>query len=104
MAHPPWDGVPDSTSVGDDPALLGLVRLAAAVARERDELAALAHLYRAVLELGDLAERIERRIREQVRRRLVEGEGNEHGPTRRAFVGARGERDLPAARGDRHDL
>src|SRR5512135_2416325 len=79
-------------------------RLALAVARVARPFAALGHLDGAVLELGDLAERVERRVGEQVRRRLVERERDEHGAARRAFVGARVERNAAAARGDRHHV
>src|SRR5688572_29110292 len=72
--------------------------LSTAIAGERLQLAAALYLHRAVLELRDLAERIERRVGELVGRGLVEGERDEDRAARRAFVGARGERDLAAAR------
>src|SRR5260370_40504633 len=50
-----------------------------AVARVAGRRAALRHPHRAVLELRDLAERVEHRVGQDVRRRLVEGEGNEDG-------------------------
>src|SRR5512145_2121645 len=57
---------------------------------------ALHHLHCAVLELRDLAVRVEYRVREEVRRRLVVAERDEDRAARRARVGARVERDLPA--------
>ncbi len=47
------------------------------------------HADRAVLELRDLAERIERRIGELVDGRLVKAKGDEHRAVRRTLVGAR---------------
>src|SRR5258707_12378861 len=85
---------------------LGLLRegLPAAVARERNELAALLHLHGAILDLRDLAEGIERRVGEQVGGGLVEGERDEDRAARRAVVGARHERDLAAPRSHRHHV
>ena len=48
--------------------------------------------HRAVLELGDLAERVERRVGQQVGRRLVVAERDEDRAARRALVGARVQR------------
>src|SRR5512140_1999925 len=56
-----------------------LQRLAAAETGMRRHRTAFLHLYRAVLELGNLAERIEHRVGELVRCRLVIAEGYEHG-------------------------
>ena len=55
----------------------------------------------AILEFGDLPERIERRIGEQIRRRLDERERNEHDAVRNRVVLARGELDRAAAGRDR---
>src|SRR5438105_3380322 len=80
------------------------VGLPSAVGAERGERPALAHAHRAVLELGDLPEGIERIRGEQVRRRLVVGERDEGGLAGRAVVGARRERGLAAARLHRDDV
>src|SRR5687767_8918849 len=66
--------------------------------------AALRHPHRAVLELRDLAEGVEGRVGEQVRRRLVVREGDEHRAARGARVRPGVERDLAAARFDGDDL
>src|SRR5947207_1437921 len=63
-----------------------------------------AHLDRAVLELRNLAERIEHRVGEHVRRRLVVAERHEHRPARHAVIRARVERDAAAPRGDGEDV
>src|SRR4051812_49082884 len=68
-----------------------------AVARIAGRRAALRHLHRAILELRDLAERVERRVRQDVRRRLVEGERNEDRAARGAGVFPDEEADLAAA-------
>ena len=68
-----------ATNIGQGPAL--------AVARIAGRLAARPHAHRAVLELGDLAERIEDRVGEDVCRRFVVGERDEYRPAGRAFVG-----------------
>src|ERR1700704_5686639 len=57
------------------------------------------HPRRAELELGDFSERIERRIGEQVRGRLHEGEGDEHDAVRYPVVLAGRELDRAAAGG-----
>src|SRR5204862_3257084 len=54
----------------------------------------------AILELRDLAERIEHRIRQQVRGGLVVAERNEYAAARRAIVGAGVQRYAAAARCD----
>src|SRR6188472_4445878 len=54
-------------------------------------------LDRAVLELWNLAERIEHRVGQHVRSRLVKAERDEHSAARHAIVGARVERDFTAA-------
>src|SRR6185369_20325 len=61
------------------------IGLPAAVGLHLLELAALVHFHGAVLELRDLAERVERRVGEAVGRRLVEGERDEDGAARRAL-------------------
>ena len=76
----------------------GRAALRRAVAAGRAFHSARGHAHRAVLELRDLAERIEHRIRQQVRRRLVVAERNEHRAARRAVVGARVQRDAAAPR------
>src|SRR5258708_30058486 len=57
------------------------------------------HSRRTELELGDLPERIERRVGEQVGGRLHEGEGNEHDAVRYPVVLAGRELDRAAAGG-----
>src|SRR5258708_14623283 len=59
---------------------------------------------RAVLELGDLAKRVERRVGQEVRRRLDIGEGNEHDAVGHPIVLARGEFDRAAARRDTYEV
>src|SRR3954470_23272914 len=60
-----------------------------ALARIARPLAAGLHLHRAILELRDLAEGVERRVGEQIGRRFIVGERDEHRTARRAGVGAR---------------
>ena len=62
------------------------------------------HSDRAVLEFGDFADRIERRIGQQIRRRLVETEGYKYRAARRAVIGARVKRNCAASRLDSDDL
>src|SRR5258706_16009566 len=64
-------------------------RLAAAVARTRRQFAAAHELDCAVLELGNFAERVERRVGQEAGRRLVIAERDGHRAARRAVVGAR---------------
>src|SRR5437868_7296930 len=59
--------------------------------------------YRAILELRDLAERIERRVSQQIRRGFVEAERNEHRSPRRAIIRSREECDAAAPRSHRND-
>src|SRR3954468_12198443 len=66
--------------------LLLLVCLPASVARETRDLPALRDLHRAVLELRDLAERVEGGVGEAVGSGFVEGERDEDRAARRAFV------------------
>src|SRR6266853_1512501 len=65
---------------------------------------ALRDLHRAVLELRDLADRVELGVGEHVRRRLVVAERDEYSARRSAVVGARVKGNLSAARFDGHDL
>ena len=62
------------------------------------------HADGAVLELGDLAERIERGVGQLVDRRLVVAERHEHRAARRTVVGAGIQRDAAAARLDGHHV
>src|SRR5471030_1317980 len=64
-------------------------RLAAAEAGMHRHRPALLHFHRAVLELRDLADRIEHRVGELVRRRFVKAERDEHRAARGAGVSAR---------------
>src|SRR5689334_803604 len=73
------------------------------VARVGRLLAAALDLHRAVLELRDLAEGVEHRVREQVRRGLIVRKRYEHRAARRAGVGARIEGNLAAPRADRDE-
>ena len=86
--------------VSDDFRMLVTSICPRSVAARRAFGAAGRHAHRAILELRNLAERIEHRIREQIRRRLVVAERNEHRAARRAVVGARAKRDAAAARRD----
>src|SRR5689334_17417992 len=79
---------------------LGLQLLQAAalaVARVGRVSAALADLHRAILELGDLAERVELRVGQDVGRSLVVRERDENAATRRAGIFPRVQRDFPAS-------
>src|SRR5947209_1252024 len=80
--------------------VLLLEGLPAAVACERRDRTTLRDLHRAVLELGDLPEGIERRIGELVGGGFVERERDEDRTARRALVGARHEADAAAPGGD----
>src|SRR5688572_6656086 len=92
------DGITDPLlSVFDSAVELG-ERAALAIPGVPRPRAALGQAHGAVLELRDLAERVEHRIGQQVRRCLVEGERNEHRAARRACVRARIQRDLAAPR------
>src|SRR5262249_58491938 len=62
------------------------------------------YLRRAEFEFRKLAERIKRRIGQDVRRGFHEGEGDEHHAVGDAVVLARIELDLSAARGDTHHV
>src|SRR5438105_12370395 len=79
-------------------------RLSTAEARTLRKRAANGHTNGAILELGNLAERIERRIGQQIRRRLVVAERDEHRTARHAVVGARIQRHGSAPRCDRDDV
>lgn len=72
----------------------------AAEARMLRHRAALGDLHRAILELGNLPERIEHGVGQHVRCRLVVAERYEHRPPRRSIVRPRIERDAAAARSD----
>src|SRR5882762_3030578 len=76
----------------------------AAEARVHRRRPAFCHFDRAVLELRDLAERIEHRVGEHVRRRFVITERDKHRPRGHSVVGARVERNPAAARFHRDDL
>src|SRR5260221_5817578 len=77
---------------------------ALAVARVARAVAALRHAHRAVLELRDLAEGVELRVGEHVRRRLVEGERDEHRTARRALVRPRVQGNAAAPGLDGNDV
>src|ERR1035437_3557563 len=79
-------------------------RLAAAETGMHRHRPALLHFHRAVFELGDLAERIEHRVGELVRRRFVIAERNEHRAPGGAGIGTRVKRYRAAARSHRHHL
>src|SRR5256885_2283373 len=67
---------------------------AAAEARVHRRRTALGDLHRAVLELRNLAERVELRVGEHVRRRFLITKRDKHRARRRALVGARVQPDL----------
>src|SRR5256885_3344985 len=71
---------------------------AAAEARVHRRRTALGDLHRTVLEFRDLPDRIEHGVREQIGGRFVITERDKHRARRRAFVRARVQRDLSAAR------
>src|SRR5215470_6042770 len=74
------------------------INVAALLRRHARGLLDLLHLGGAILELGDLPERIKRRIGKQVRRRLDEGKWDEHDAVGDTVVLPRSELDHAAAR------
>src|SRR6185503_17873972 len=98
------DGIAESPCSLEELAVQLRERASLAVAGIAGRRAAPRHAPCAILEFRDLAERIEHRIGEHVRRRLVESERNEHRAARRACVRAGKQGDLAAPRLERDDV